>query len=453
MYSWFILIFLLLPSFQVDAAPINEVTQVLGIDDKTWNILSVITTVIFSYFAHAFAIRSERTKRLSPTILSFVAALAWPMNGVYDAYSAIYKYFRQDYILFACPIEFPIKYFRASLYKDNGDYLKDQLAKLDKKSSDAIKNSILNGNIFLGYDDTLSIHRDKYAIKTKDMSICGPGTSCQYQVSLHPASIRFLPKTMLDQIIQESRGIENKSLGSLFITIIQLSYSSYKIFISPGNSWGKLILGIYMIMTILQTLSRILLPTQLTVFSIKVTDQVEEDFSKIPMHITMETKNLVSISALGTDINFFTDQSDDQLFIQSFNYSKRGFDPLLCHQSKNGIDSLIGLSRKRFNWKEKTHRYIVLFIVVVLPLLLGIIADYRQFSIVQWIVLAWIISSYPFLWLAARLYSPFMFVPNFTYYCCLPNLGIEYFIYVQLMNLVGLGLIISATICSYLEQH
>ncbi|KAI9305073.1 hypothetical protein BJ944DRAFT_288113, partial [Cunninghamella echinulata] len=446
-----ILLVFLQPFYQANAAPINNTTDILGIDAKNWDILSVITTVIFSYFAHAFAIRPERTKRLSPTILSFVAAFAWPMNGVYDAYTAIYKYFNQDYILYECPIEFPIKYFRTSLYEDNGIYLKEELTKLDKQSRKSVKHSILNGNIFLGYDDILSTHRDKYAIKTKDMSIGGPGSRKKYQASLHPASIRFLPKPMINQIINEAKGIESKSLGSLFVTSLQLSYSSYKIFVAPGNSWGKLILGIYMIMTILQTLSRLLLPTQLIVFSISVTEEVEETFCKIPAMITMETKNLVSFSALGTDVNFFTDQNDDQLCIQSFNSSRKGFDPLLSHQSKNGIDSLVG-PIQRLTWKDKCHRYIVLFIVVVVPLLLGIIADYHQNSIEQWLVLSWIVSSYPFLWLAARFYTPFMFVPNFTYYCCLPNLDAEYFVYVQLMNLVGLGLVISATIISYLDE-
>ncbi|KAI8099905.1 uncharacterized protein BX664DRAFT_322363 [Halteromyces radiatus] len=430
----------------VIAAPIS-MGHILGIDESVWNALSVVTTVIFAYCAHAAAIRPERTKRLYPAATSFVAALAWPMNGVYDAYSAIYKFFKQDAILYSNTIEFPSKYFRSILYQDNGDYLKKQIEKLDKPSQRSIRNCILNGNVFLGYDDTLSVYRDKYAIKTKDMSITGPGSQCQYQASLHPASIRFLPKSMIDQLIQQTRGIQDNAIGSQLITLIQLIYSSYKIFVDNGNTWGKLILGIYMMMSVLQSVSRLLLPTQLVVFSLIVPPQVEAEFAKIPT-VNMETRNLVGFSPFGTDISFFTDQSDDYLHIHSFQHSQKGFDPILCHRSRYGIESLLG-STKHLTWKEKSHKFIVFFLSVATPLLLGIIAGYDRHSVIQILVLIWILSAFPFLWITSHLYRPFVCVPSFTYFCCNPNLGLEYFFYAQCMNLVGIGLVISATILSY----
>ncbi|CAO3599048.1 unnamed protein product [Absidia cylindrospora] len=371
------------------------------------------------------------------------------MNGVYDAYSAIYKYFKQDAILYSSPIDFPSKYFRPHLYQDNGTFLKEQLDTLDASGRNSVKNCILNGNVFLGYDDTLSSHRDKYAIKTKDMSICGPGSGCQYQASLHPSSIRFLPPLMIEQLIHQARGIQNNAIGSLLITLVQLAFSSYKIFVEHGNSWGKLILGIYMMMTILQSVSRLLLPTQLTVFSLRVPHQVELLFDKTPVPVNMETRTLVGFSPLGIDVSFFTDQNDDQLYIPSFHHSRKGFDPTLCHRSRYGIDSLLGPT-KHLTWKDKSHKYSVVFISVVLPLLLGIVAGYDQHSTIQWIVLLWILSAFPFLWLASHLYRPFMCVPSFTYFCCNPSLAVEYFVYVQLLNLVGIGLVISATVLSYI---
>jgi hypothetical protein len=101
-----------------------------------------------------------------------------------------------------------------------------------------VKNCILNGNVFLGYDDA-TLRTNKYAIKTKDMLIAGFGSRCQYQASLHPSSIRFLPQVMIEQLVHEARGIQNNAFGSLAVTVIQLAFSSYKIFVAGGNSWGK----------------------------------------------------------------------------------------------------------------------------------------------------------------------------------------------------------------------
>lgn len=435
---------LLCHSFTVEAAEPTPIQQLLGIDEYTWNILSIITTVILSYGAHAIAIRPERTKRLYPTMLSYVAALAWPMNGVYDAYSAIYKYFKQDAILYSSPIELPNKFFRQHLYQDNGVYLKEQLDLLDPSGRASVKNCILNGNVFLGYDDA-TLRMDKYAIKTKDMSISGFGSRCQYQASLHPSSIRFLPQAMIEQLVHEARGIQNNALGSLAVTVIQLAFSSYKIFVAGGNSWGKLILGIYMVMTLLQSLSRILLPTQLTVFSLRVPRWLEDDLAMTQYHYGKG-----GISPLGLDARFFIDQSDDRFQITSFLHSRHGFDPTLCHTSRNGIDSVLG-PKKCLTWKDRGHKYIVFCLSVALPLLLGVLAGYNQHSVIQYIVLVWILSAFPFLWLTSCLYRPSMCVPAFAYLCCNPNtnIDVEYFVYAQVMNLVGVALVLSATVLAY----
>ncbi|KAL0093664.1 hypothetical protein F4703DRAFT_1830590 [Phycomyces blakesleeanus] len=267
------------------------------------------------------------------------------------------------------------------------------------------------------------------------MTIAGPGSKHMYQIPVHPKIIRYLSKSMLNQLKEATR-LEESSHLPRFISLIQLGYTLYEIIRDSGDSWSKLILGIFTIMSILQTASLYFLPMQVSAFSIESDleryEALCEELEVKPVYITDD--ELL--------------QSTMKLLTQGAEKSERKHARIALHAlAKSNVPSHLGMIlfvEKETKLKGISTQpsgkweYFVLSSGIVIPLLLGIIAGYKRHTRTEWIVLAWIISSIPFTFL--RL---FYLEPDYITKKSFPFATF-------LMVIPGITLIFVATVFSYM---
>ncbi|KAI9005839.1 hypothetical protein CLU79DRAFT_723890 [Phycomyces nitens] len=97
-----------------------------------------------------------------------------------------------------------------------------------------------------------------------------------YQLPVHPTSVRYFTKEMIDELKMTHR-IQDKSFSQTAFTIVQLGYTVYECIEGSGQKWSKVVMIIFMIMSILQTISVYVLPTQVAAYSIKAVAKYPKD--------------------------------------------------------------------------------------------------------------------------------------------------------------------------------
>ncbi|KAL0084387.1 hypothetical protein J3Q64DRAFT_1747473 [Phycomyces blakesleeanus] len=276
---------------------------------------------------------------------------------------------------------------------DNSAYLDALLTKMGPERSKSVKDFIINDDIFIGMDkeDVELLKPSSYSL-TSETNVTGPGAHLPYQVPVHPFLFRFLPPDMLDQLTGAGPLGGSSALGKIF-TLIQLGYTVYEIIDGEGDSWSKLIMGIFMIMSISQTISLVALPPQDVSYSLKGN------------YITGSCYNYFRIQeneVLGIVKQFFSSKRHKTMGRSDFHSTSNTF----CILALTGMSSkdLMGvIKRDDFDRKTLTHfpsgiwEYFVVFGGIAVPLLLGLIPGYGERSTTEWIVISWIVGSLPFI--------------------------------------------------------
>ncbi|KAF7723590.1 hypothetical protein EC973_001832 [Apophysomyces ossiformis] len=281
------------------AAPVDPILGSLNVPSDKSAIFSVLKTILVSYVGHAAAVRPEPTTLVSATLFKRLSALAWPLCGIHDACGSIYKTWITHRIF-----DFPQRQYKQAppkrwwnkwckqLYLSEEEFRKVQewtngfprhfqtmLAEMDPKKANRIRHCMLNNNVFLGTNvpvENVGWRRPNF--KTTDMVVCGPGSSCTYQIPIRPALMKYLPREMLEQL-NEAHGIQNTTYTTKLLTLIQLAYSAYETIRGHGERWSKTIIVVYMFMSITQILSLFFLPTQASAFSIRCPDKQQNNIS------------------------------------------------------------------------------------------------------------------------------------------------------------------------------
>ncbi|KAI9030896.1 hypothetical protein CLU79DRAFT_842665 [Phycomyces nitens] len=164
-----------------------------------------------------------------------------------------------------------IKKYHANLQETNGDnviYLAAILYTMNPQQARRTKHCILNESIYLGLDlPPRKLPQYPTLIMSKDISITGTGVDSTYQASVKPYAVRYLTENMLDQI-PATHYMDDTSYIELSVTIVQLVNIVVECIDEDGDKWVKVVMIIYTIMSVLQTLSLMILHKQSMVLSI-----------------------------------------------------------------------------------------------------------------------------------------------------------------------------------------
>ncbi|KAI9030925.1 hypothetical protein CLU79DRAFT_732053 [Phycomyces nitens] len=321
---------------------------------------------------------------------------------------------------------------------DNSIYLAAILNTLEPSQAKKVKDCFLNNSLYLGLDlkdstikddeskeltmkDDISLIKDKL-LYTKNMTITGPGAICRYQIPIRPQNVCFLTREMLNQL-QPVHYLDNTSYIAICITSGQLVYTLIECIDADGDRWAKVIMLIYTVMSVLQTISLIVLHKQLAAYSIHYNEDIKLADNFGPKYDDSEI-----IEIMPEYITNIEKKHDDNLlcyrgsFLEKLNNNENLTSRVVKFLQKKGSFTLSGLGG------------------LGLSLLIGIWADYTARSTTQWIVLAWILSPF--------LSFPIYLIRNNIY----PKKRWLYIPFMSLFYLTGIGgagCVIAATIEGY----
>ncbi|KAG0162738.1 hypothetical protein DFQ28_009625 [Apophysomyces sp. BC1034] len=426
--------------------------------------LNVLKTVLLAYVTHVATVRREQSTLMLPMLYKRLSSLAWPLCGVQEACGSIYKVWHGDKILGFHHIKqdqvskaeegeaqggLDLGIAAVGSSSPTSHPLQILLKRIGRVKAKKIRSCILNHNMFLGTDTPLEHeHWSDVKFRSKDMAVCGPGARRRYQIPISPSMIEYLPKQLLEQL-EEAHGIEDRSYVAKLVTLVQAGYSTYEILTGDGDRWSKVILGVYMSMSILQVASLFVLPSQFVAFSIGDPAENKED------GVTSSEKSVESsgeeISVMPPDICIACDKPHSRDGSQEDNADcgqrmwsllvlrKAGVDTSLArlaldHSIMKKWSTGLGFrDQPRGWWKRGVYAG-----NVAIPLLFGIIAGYQDPSPAKWIVLAWIIANYPF-----TLILLYLDYSRDDRWCCCAFTII-------LFILPGIALIVAATVLGYI---
>ncbi|KAI9030884.1 hypothetical protein CLU79DRAFT_831405 [Phycomyces nitens] len=342
---------------------------------------------------------------------------------------------------------------------DNGDnlaYLAAILDTMEPRQARRVRNFILNGSLYAGFDldSTESYALREQVLYTKDMTITGPGVKGKYQAVIKPYIVRYLTPEMLMELTS-IQYLDNTSYIAICVTAGQLVYTIINCVDAEGDKWAKVIMLIYMIMSVLQTTSLIVLHKQPVAYSIYLDKYIEikerpRDNSKY-----LSSKSRPEGAQFTTIGNNYKEDDEDSI-IDIMPEHRATYK---IEMEDNGMiyytsDLLLKIVKKQYFFRNPgydaftTHRRWAHILSglggLALPLLAGIWADYQAHTTTQWIVLAWIINQ--------LLFVPFVFIYRFIKY---DRHWAAYLVLclIYLIGMGGAGCVIAATVKGYAVKN
>ncbi|KAL0078963.1 hypothetical protein F4703DRAFT_1878029 [Phycomyces blakesleeanus] len=317
---------------------------------------------------------------------------------------------------------------------DNAPYLAALLHTIGPKKAKKVKHCILNKHMLLGFDSrTYKNVPKREDTRTENISVTGPGAECEYQSNIQAENIRYLKTEMISKI-RTSYNVDNISYIETFITIVQLFFTTIECMDINGNKWAKLIMIVYTAMSVIQTLSLVILHKQTEPFSLHYNEDVPWKEVLVERG-AKEPSEEAKIDLADEDIE---ETSDCFKKHQSDLFYKNSFLHFVMENRYLEAESDSILT----NYSESTTIAFCLFGGMAGSLLIGIWADYSSHSVVQWIVLAWILS--PMLILLGTIID--WFSPN-------PDSDTFIFLSIMVSVLCNFGCIIAATIYGYIVDN
>ncbi|KAL0088426.1 hypothetical protein F4703DRAFT_1846086 [Phycomyces blakesleeanus] len=273
------------------------------------------------------------------------------------------------------------------------------------------------------------------------MTITGSGSIHKYQAGVKPHSARYLTPTMLKQL-QSAHYLDNTSYMGMCITFGQLAYTIIECVDADGDKWAKVIMIIYMIMSVLQTTSLWILHKQIAAFSIyydkPINYEGSENYDK-------------PINYRGSE-DYDKQKDEDDIIINPMGDSSSLFEQIMPRLNdilyeNSFLDKIVKQEALYPDNGYKTfteHKYWAYMLSgfggLTVSLLVGIWADYKAHSTTQWIVLAWILS--PLLLIILTILQKVTITEKGILY----SLSV-YFIY--LIGIAGAACVLAATVEGY----
>ncbi|KAI9021626.1 hypothetical protein CLU79DRAFT_835503 [Phycomyces nitens] len=322
---------------------------------------------------------------------------------------------------------------------DNAPYLAALLLHLGPDKAKKVKHCLLNDNLFIGYNDFSNVRsepRCKYT--SKDMTVTGSGSMCKYQVPVCPSLVRYLPIDMLDQL-QGASNIDNTSLTEVFVSAIQILYIVYECIRGRGERWSKIIMLVFLMMSILQTLSMLALHSQVAAFSIHCNNEEVYPDSQLTPKFTYRSSIMKYWNFCFQDPNSMSFRRVDFAYdvTQKCGITPQVLEKLFQDEDVKRVDISI---QPGGIWE-----LIVLIATVAVPLLLGYWAKYDNMESSRWFVLLWIVYSFFETIVYINYYNPASFI-NFRSH---RGLNLFTFLLLVISAFLGLVLVIFATIFGY----
>ncbi|KAL0073502.1 hypothetical protein F4703DRAFT_1896858 [Phycomyces blakesleeanus] len=242
---------------------------------------------------------------------------------------------------------------------------------LGPKDAKKTKHCILNGSLVIGFNDSNKQKADRSTCKTETITVTGPGAACKYQRTVDFKDVCYMTVDMINQL-ETAYNMDDTSYLEIFITIGQLLFTTFECMDLDGDRWAKLIIIMYTIMSVLQTLSLLMLHKQISTFSIKE-DEDEE-------------------TLLNDDDSISTEDEDKKTLVN-------GKDSISTEDGRKHLAIYSDLVNER--------NFSITFILTALVIffLIGIWADYNSHSVTEWLVVSWILS--PFICILFRYISVF----------------------------------------------
>ncbi|KAI9012086.1 hypothetical protein CLU79DRAFT_771243 [Phycomyces nitens] len=446
-------------------------------------IFQVIKTILFAYVTHIMTVRPDGSATFLSAVYKRLCSLAWPTSGVHEAFGSIIKVYRSNSILgidhiskhisikaaevpgyfstyqhspptVADPTETSLSnptmrtFYSRNRWSDvleksispyyNGEHdnvshLARILETMGPTKARKVKHCILNGNLYIGFNrlnemDGQPVRRPR----TEDMRVAGSGSVCLYQVPVHPTLVRYLPHSMIDEL-QQAYFIEETCYTQIFMSVIQMAYTVYECVIDSGDRWFKIVLIVFMVMSFFQTLSAIILPTQVAAYSIHCLREGEridplefQNPNSTPPSASGFMKYMPSI------LRKSFEERDTIAYdvLQKSEMDSGTISVVLGDHINNGIS----ITSQPAGWWEA----VVIVASTLVPFMLGFWAGYEVKTLTEWLVVAWIGFSGFF-----TIIRVFLFDPNFmtnTLVC---------FLFTIFLVLPGLALVLASTITGY----
>ncbi|OAD72184.1 hypothetical protein PHYBLDRAFT_170081 [Phycomyces blakesleeanus NRRL 1555(-)] len=220
---------------------------------------------------------------------------------------------------------------------------------LGPKDAKKTKHCILNGSLVIGFNDSNKQKADRSTCKTETITVTGPGAACKYQRTVDFKDVCYMTVDMINQL-ETAYNMDDTSYLEIFITIGQLLFTTFECMDLDGDRWAKLIIIMYTIMSVLQTLSLLMLHKQISTFSIKE-DEDEE-------------------TLLNDDDSISTEDEDKKTLVN-------GKDSISTEDGRKHLAIYSDLVNER--------NFSITFILTVLVIffLIGIWADYNSHSTFQ----------------------------------------------------------------------
>ncbi|KAL0093669.1 hypothetical protein F4703DRAFT_1790094 [Phycomyces blakesleeanus] len=360
---------------------------------------------------------------------------------------------------------------------DNAPFLAALLHSIGPLRARKVRHCILNGGVFIGYNEYNGTNcMRRYRLTSKDMILAGSGAMCRYQVPVCSSAVRYLPVDMINEL-QAASFIDSTSYFQVMITLFQLGYTLYECIRGIGNRWSKIVMIVFTIMSVFQTMSLMVLHTQVAAFSIRCKN--EEKFPECPLiHGSRckagKAKNCSKDAPPDTPTDTSTDLLKSTSFAHKFTFisslmernwvfcpsedtdlnrvrrnaahdvmSKSGVSPAMINELFGDEKAdLVDISSHPGGWWE-----IVSFMLgSASPFLLGIWAGYGASATVMSPTIGWISISFGYSYTFIRTFYPTYFI-NFRFKDLQTSLVV---ISYALMSSFGIAYIIQITIKGYL---
>ncbi|KAL0091841.1 hypothetical protein J3Q64DRAFT_1725569 [Phycomyces blakesleeanus] len=354
---------------------------------------------------------------------------------------------------------------------DNVFYLAAILHLMKPRQARRAKHCILNSSIYLGLEAN-EAQVEKYKdniIPSQNMRITGTGIESTYQAGIKPFTVRYLSEKMLDQI-HTAYYLDATSYTEICITIGQLVYTVIECIDTQGDRWAKVIMIIYMTMSVLQTVSLWCLHKQISALTILYDEDINiviYEIGDLPSESDILNPDLYDkedVIGIQTRIGNIRNRMPNSYYMSSHEdtSSNREEDtppknsgppqenskpPTILYEG-SFLEKIIQKEKIINNNGYKTyieyHTYSYITAGcggMTLSLLAGIWAGYNVHSVTQWLVLAWILSPV--------LLVPMFYLKNRLKIRKKPKLVIILWGIVYIFGFIGAGCVLAATILGY----
>ncbi|KAL0085408.1 hypothetical protein J3Q64DRAFT_1743579 [Phycomyces blakesleeanus] len=251
-----------------------------------------------------------------------------------------------------------------------------------------------------------------------------------------------MTETMIDQLEMVHR-LDDSSYLETFATIGQLFFTTIECMEIDGDRWVKVIIIIYTIMSVLQTVSLIALHKQTSAFSVfKDANTKTSAKNDDPISTKKEYKSELSedVSSISTKNEDNTESSKDNLPVLIENEDSGILPKTDASIISQCLDKLKRKKARTAKLRADIIEILTAFAGIIVLLFMGIWADYNSHSVTEWLVISWFLCPLLICTISTCVFCIERNAEKTTEILLVPSLIIPF------------GLVTSATVIGYLPK-